>query len=82
MAKGGLKKRDEGSKKEKKSIRWADDEGGSLREVQTIEVERIKSTVANYKSHKDLVKRERQFEKETHLSKTSEAMHATTAWRT
>lgn len=82
MGKGGLKKKDESSKKEKKSIRWADEEGGNLREVQTIEVDRIKSSVANYKSHKDLVKREKQIEKETHLSKTSEAMHATTSWRT
>ena len=59
------------SNKEKKTIniRWADEHGLSLREVHTIEVEKIKNSIANYKSHRDLVKKERQLEKETHLSK-------------
>jgi ribosomal protein L17 len=83
LAKGGLKKKDSSSstKKQKQTIKWADDEGGLLREIHTIEVEKIKSTVANYKSHKDLVKKEKQLEKETHLMKTTEAMQRTTDWR-
>jgi ribosomal protein L17 len=81
LAKGGLKKKDATNKKQKQTIKWADDEGGLLREIHTIEVEKIKSTVANYKSHKDLVKKEKQLEKETHLMKTTEAMQRTTDWR-
>jgi hypothetical protein len=79
MNKGGLKKKD--SKRDKLSVKWADENGGLLRDIQTIEVEKIKSSVANYKSHKDLVKRERQLEKDIHLTKTTEAMQRTTAWR-
>ena len=82
LAKGGLKKKDSSStKKEKVGIKWADEEGGLLREIYTIEVEKIKSSVANYKTHKDLVKKERQLEKETHLTQVTEAMHRTTEWR-
>jgi hypothetical protein len=79
LGKGGLKKKDKN--REKFSVKWADENGGLLRDIQTIEVEKIKSSVANYKSHKDLVKKERQFEKETHLLKTTEAMQRTTEWR-
>jgi len=70
--------------KEKKNagIRWADEHGQSLREVHTIEVEKIKNTVASYKSHRDLVRKERQLEKDTHLSKVHDAMQRTAAWRT
>jgi len=70
--------------KEKKTagIRWADEHGLSLREVHTIEVEKIKNTVASYKSHRDLVRKERQLEKDTHLSKVHDAMQRTAAWRT
>ena len=84
IGKGGLKKKDStgaSSAGGKKSIRWADEMGETLREVQYIEVEKIKSSVASYKSHKDLVKRERQLEKETYLSKTVDTMQRTTNWR-
>ena len=50
----------------------ADEEGQTLKEVFTFEVEKIRSTVANYKnqkSHKDLAKRERQLERDAHMSK-------------
>eukprot|EP01038_Epipyxis_sp_PR26KG_P013376 gene13376-17936_t len=67
--KSALKKKTTTDKKEKKKVQWGDESGGSMREVYTIEVEKIKSSVANYKTHRDLVKKERQFEKETHLSK-------------
>ncbi|MCL4419488.1 hypothetical protein M1146_05305 [Patescibacteria group bacterium] len=60
----------------------ADVEGGLLREVQMIEVDKIKSKVSAYKSHKDLVRKERLEEKEIHLSKTEDAMTRTTEWRT
>jgi hypothetical protein len=79
LTKGGLKR---GDKKTKKVIHWADDEGGVLREVLTYEVEKIKRNLDTYKSHKDLEKRERQSEKETHLSQTSTTMYPTTKWRT
>lgn len=69
MSKGGLKKKDSNGKREKLGVKWADEEGGLLREVQTIEVEKIKSSVATYKTHKDLVKKEKQLEKEVHLLK-------------
>ncbi len=81
VRRGGLKKSGAAAK-EKLSIKWADESGGLLREVHTIEVEKIKSSTANYKSHRDLVKKERQLEKETHLSKVQEVMHKTTDWRT
>ena len=80
LAKGGLKKK--GVTKPKISIRWADDEGGMLREIRTIEVEKIKSSVANYKTHKDLVKKEKQLEKDIISMKTTDAMQRTTEWRT
>lgn len=82
LAKGGLKKKDNSQKKAKMAIRWADEEGGLLREVQMIEVDKIKSKVSAYKSHKDLVRKERLEEKEIHLSKTEDAMTRTTEWRT
>lgn len=77
---GGIKKSG-GPKRVQRSIQWADDHGGALREVHTIEVERIKSSTASYKSHRDLVKKERQLEKEVHLSKAQDAMHKNTEWR-
>lgn len=57
------------AKKVKRGIKWADEHGSNLRDVRLIEVEKIRNTVASYKNHKDLVKKERQFEKEAHLSK-------------
>eukprot|EP01039_Chlorochromonas_danica_P001828 gene1828-1998_t len=74
LAKGGLKRNRDGAKRDKRTVQWADESGGLLREVHQIEVDRIKSTVASYKSHKDLVRKERQLEKETYLSKAEEAM--------
>jgi hypothetical protein len=71
MSRGGLKKKDNNGKREKLGVKWADEEGGLLREVQTIEVEKIKSSVATYKTHKDLVKKEKQLEKEVHLLKVT-----------
>jgi hypothetical protein len=56
-------------KKTKRSIKWADEHGNNLRDVKLIEVDKIRNTVASYKNHKDLVKKERLFEKEAHLSK-------------
>lgn len=56
-------------KKDKKVIHWADENGGLLREVRTIEVARIKRSTAHYSSTRELSKRERMAEKETHLSK-------------
>lgn len=69
-------------KKEKKSIRWADEGGGLLREVQIIEVAKIKRSTAHYSSTRELSKRERLAEKETHLSKAEDAMQRNTEWRT
>ena len=56
-------------KKPKKAIHWADENGGLLREVQIIEVAKIKRSTAHYSSTRELSKRERLAEKETHLSK-------------
>ena len=68
-------------KKPKLTVMWADENGGTLRDVLTFEVERIKNTIKDYKSHRDLVRKERQLEKDLHLSKTKEAMHPTVEWR-
>lgn len=62
---------EEKPKKAKKSIQWADQNGGLLREVQIIEVAKIKRSTAHYSSTRELSKRERLAEKETHLSKVS-----------
>lgn len=72
--------------RKKMSVKWADETGGLLRDVRLIEVEKIKSTVASYKSHKDLVKKEKQMEKETYFSgdgggMIEEVMTKTTDWR-
>jgi hypothetical protein len=82
VRRGGLKRPGAPKRENALSIQWADDKGGVLREVHTIEVEKIKSSTASYKSHRDLVKKERQLEKETHLSKAQDAMHKNTEWRT
>jgi hypothetical protein len=55
--------------KSARSITWADEKGGLLREVRTIEVEKIKRSVAAYSNTRELSKRERLAEKEVHLSK-------------
>jgi hypothetical protein len=62
-------------KKEKKVIHWADENGGLLREVQIIEVAKIKRSTAHYSSTRELSKRERLAEKETHLSKVESFIH-------
>lgn len=59
----------------------ADDAGNELKEVFFFEVDKIKSTVSGYKSHKDLVKKERQLEKDIHLSKVHDAMQKSTEWK-
>jgi hypothetical protein len=73
LLKGGLKRKQNAEcsteKQEKLAVKWADENGGTLKEVYTIEVEKIKNSIASYKNYKELVKKERQFEKETHLSK-------------
>lgn len=55
--------------KESKKIQWADEKGGTLREIRTIEVEKIKRSTAHYANTKDLSKKERLLEKEVHTSK-------------
>ena len=90
--KGGMKRKSDAKenyldpvfptgKKPKLTVMWADENGGTLRDVLTFEVERIKNTIKDYKSHRDLVRKERQLEKDLHLSKTKEAMHPTVEWR-
>jgi tetrahydromethanopterin S-methyltransferase subunit F len=69
------------AKKPKRAVQWADESGKTLREVMMFEVEKIKNTVKDYKSHRDLVKRERQLEKDLHQSKVKEAMHPAVEWR-
>jgi hypothetical protein len=91
VLKGGLKRKHEGGgnpadpsaagKRAKMTVLWADENGGTLRDVMTFEVERIKNTIKDYKSHRDLVRKERQLEKDLHLSKTKEAMHPAVEWR-
>ena len=91
VLKGGLKRKHDGSenavdlttagKRAKLTVMWADENGGTLRDVMTFEVERIKNTIKDYKSHRDLVRKERQLEKDLHLSKTKEVMHPATEWR-
>jgi hypothetical protein len=68
--------------KKKKGIHWADEGGGLLREVQIIEVAKIKRSTADYSNTRELSKRERLAEKETHLAKTEDAMQRNTEWRT
>jgi hypothetical protein len=59
------------NKRMKLNVKWADENSTDkpFQEVFTFEVERIKSTIANYKSHKDLVKKERQLEKDLNVHK-------------
>ena len=87
--KGGLKRKNEtndaldatSNKKTRLTVLWADENGGTLRDVMTFEVERIKNTIKDYKSHRDLVRKERQLEKDLHLNKTKEVMHPAVEWR-
>ena len=70
-------------KRAKLSVKWMDmDGGGSLKEELIFEVERIKKTVNDYKSHRDLVRKEKQLEKDLHLRKGNEeeAMLKTMDW--
>lgn len=53
----------------------------TLKEIFTFEVEKIRTAVASYKSHKDLVKREKQLEKDLHMSKVHDAMQKTVDWK-
>ncbi len=50
----------------------SDNHNMPLRQVFLFEVEKLKVAVAAYKTHKDLVKKERQLEKDAHLSKVSD----------
>ena len=68
-------------KRTRMTVQWADENGGILRDVMTFEVERIKNTIKDYKSHRDLVRKERQLEKDLHLSKSKEVMHPAVEWR-
>jgi hypothetical protein len=70
-----------GNKRPKLSVQWADESGKTLREVMVFEVEKIKNSVKDYKSHRDLVRKERQLEKELHQSHIKEAMHPAVEWR-
>ena len=58
-----------GAKSKKRAIHWADEAGGLLREVRTIEVEKIKRSTAMYSNTRELSKKERLSEKEVNLSK-------------
>ena len=69
------------NKRPKLSVQWADESGKTLREVMVFEVEKIKNSVKDYKSHRDLVRKERQLEKELHQSHIKEAMHPAVEWR-
>jgi len=87
--KGAMKKPTTGSgagagagARKPQAVKWADQNGGLLREIRTIEVEKIKRSTAHYSSTRDLSKRERQQEKEVHASKAEETMQKTTDWRT
>jgi hypothetical protein len=68
-------------KRPKLSVKWVDQcNAGSLRQVFTFEVEKIKNSVANYKTHKDLVKKEKQLEKDTISHKIRDAMQPVGEW--
>ncbi len=63
-------------KKKRDHLVWADAEGGELRQIREFEVKgKLKTSTASYKSHRDLVKRERQLEKTTNISKVNIFVH-------
>eukprot|EP00596_Hydrurales_sp_CCMP1899_P005023 CAMPEP_0119055670 /NCGR_PEP_ID=MMETSP1177-20130426/75865_1 /TAXON_ID=2985 /ORGANISM="Ochromonas sp, Strain CCMP1899" /LENGTH=732 /DNA_ID=CAMNT_0007036267 /DNA_START=870 /DNA_END=3068 /DNA_ORIENTATION=+ len=68
-------------KRAKMSVMWLDEHGGSLRDTMTFEVEKIKNTLKDYKSHRDLVRRERQLEKDLYCSRVKEVMHPAVEWK-
>lgn len=76
LPRGGMKKTSSATTaasggKKTLTVQWADQNGGLLREVRTIEVERIKRSTAHYSNTRELSKKERQSEKESHLLKVS-----------
>ena len=71
---------DKNKKKRRVAVQWADEKGESLRDVCTFEVDKIRQSTSGYKNHKDLVRREKQFEKEMHVSGIDEAMQKTVEW--
>jgi hypothetical protein len=84
---GCLKRRSDGSssdysnKRPKVKVQWADESGGSLRDVFTFEVENnFKRSTYDF-THRDLMKKEKLLEKETHLSHKLEAMQKTIDWK-
>jgi hypothetical protein len=59
-------------KRAKMSVKWVDQcNAGPLRQVFSFEVEKIKNSVASYKNYKDLVKKEKQLEKDTIVHKVT-----------
>lgn len=67
--------------KTKKPLKWADADGGILREVRLFEVKKLRAgATVNYKTHRDMVRKERQLEQKTNTSKIVEAMQPTIVW--
>ena len=77
-----MKSEEEKSGKTKKPLKWADADGGLLREVRLFEVKKLRAgATVSYKTHRDMVRKERQLEQKTNTSKIVEAMQATVPWR-
>ena len=72
---------DKAKKKRRVAVQWADENGESLRDVCTFEVEKIRQSTSGYKNHKDLVRREKQFEKEMNVSGIADAMQKNMEWK-
>jgi len=79
---------DSSSKRAKKQgVQWADHVGGELRNTLLFEcdVDKFKKSTTEYHekrkpTHKDLVKRERQLEKDAHMSQLRDSMQPTVPW--
>jgi hypothetical protein len=64
------------------SVKWVDEATAKpIREVYTFEVDRIKNSVASYKSHKDLVRKEKALEKDLNANMIADAMQPTAPWQ-
>jgi len=74
------------AKRARMGVKFADQHGGQLTETQFFEVESLKTgTTKGYqskKSHKEMMKRERELEKNDKLSKSRSSMQRTTDWTT
>ena len=65
------------ARKVKRNIRWADAEGGALKDVRTFYVEGLKASTAK---HKDAAAREKQLEKESRKAHKKDSMQKKCAW--